>query len=106
MINYDFGADSAFATTFSTGTDAELTYTIPYSPAVPSLFLSGATAYVSFTSVKITTSLSYKFDYEIIQVTSTTLTIKIRTYDDTVLQALKGQILIIASNAAGINLLV
>jgi len=101
LINYDFGADAAFVSTFSTGTDAELSYTIPYTPAVPDLFTTGATAYVSFTSVKISLSTSYMFDYEIVQVTSSSLTMKIRKYADTVLDALKGQILIISSDAVG-----
>ncbi len=103
MLNYDFDGHSAFATTFSTGTDAELTYQIYYTPAVPDLFTTGITAYISFTRVKITTSSSYKFDYEILQVTSSFVELKIHTYGTTVLDALKGQILIISGDAAGIR---
>jgi len=101
VINYDFGADSAFATTFSTATDAELTYTISYDPAVPDLFTTGATAYVSFTRVKITASADYMFDYQILQVTSSSIQLKIKKYGATVLDALKGQILVISSDAVG-----
>ena len=99
MINYDFGADSAFVTTFSTATDAELTYTIAYTAAEPTLFSTGATAYVSFTSVKITSSSSFQFDYQIVQVTSSSVQLKIRKFGSTVLDALKGQILIVSSDA-------
>jgi len=100
LINYDFGSDPSFASTFSTTTDAELIYTIPYTPAILSLFATGATAYVSFTRVKFAqTCITYKFDYEIVQITSSSVQLKIRKYGNTVVEALKGQILVISSDA-------
>ncbi len=100
LINYDFGADSLFASTFSTVTDSELIYTIPYTSAFPDLFTTGATAFVSFPRVKFAqTCITYKFDYEIIQITSSFVQLKIRKFGNTILEALKGQIIVISSDA-------
>jgi len=100
LVNYDFSTASAFASTFSTSTDAELTYTIPFTSSALDLFQTGAMAYVSFTRLKFAQScVTYKLDYEIVEVTISYVELKIKKYGNTVLEALKGQILIISSGA-------
>jgi len=100
LINYDFGSDPSFASTFSTNTDAELIYTIPYTSEFPDLFTTGMTVYVSFTRVKFAqTCITYKLDYEIVQITSSSVQLKIRKFGNTVVEALQGQILVISSDA-------
>lgn len=92
----------------SGNTYAELIYTIPYTPprGLTKEYTGAATkAYVSFTRVKLDpTSTEYHFDYQIVQVTISSVTLKIRKYGSTRIQALKGQVLIIA-NAATSNYL-
>ena len=102
MINYDFGTNAAFATTFSTNTDANLIYDIPYTPAVSSLFSTGTpTAYVSLTRIKFDPSCTtYKVEATVLQVTSSSIRVRIDKIGNTVIQALKGQILVVASSAA------
>jgi len=100
-VNYDFSTHPSFST-LSTGTsDAELIYTISFSPYAPDFFETGATAFVSFLRVQLYEFGNHDFDYDIISITSTTITLKIRKYGNTGITALKGQILVVANDAAG-----
>ena len=101
MINYDFGIQSGFTGTFSSSMDANIVFTIPYTPAVSTLFSTGATAYVSFTSITFGQSCTtYKVDATVLQVTSSSIQVRIQKTGNTVITGLKGQILVVASSAA------
>ena len=101
MINYDFGADPSFSSIFSTSTDASLLYDIPYTTDYPDLFTPGATAYVSFSRIKFNVlCTTYKVNAVVVQVTSTSVQVRIEKTGNTVVEELKGQILIVSDFAA------
>ena len=97
----------AFTTKFSTGdVDVSYDFSIPYTPPDPSLFTSGARAFVTFSSLAFDpASTVFNFKMDVIEVTDSIVKLRLSKFGDCRITRLMASIVVISQAAGNVSII-